>query len=65
MKIRVASASPEVAIIGLGIVQTNEWFEVTKEQESKFERLQGKSLNDATNIETKTSTKKGTKKEAS
>lgn len=65
MKIRVTSASPEVAIVGLGLVKTNEWIEVTKDQVSKFERLQGKSLKDVIGIETKTSTNKGTKKEAS
>jgi len=57
MKIRIKSSSPEVAVVGLGLVKTNEWVEVTKAQEASFLRHRGMTLEES-GYETKTATKK-------
>ena len=61
MKIKISSGSPEVGVAGLGLVKTNEWVTITKEQEEAFERHHGRTV--AESFETKKETK--TKKEAS
>lgn len=61
MKIKINSGSPEVSVTGLGLVKTNKWVTITKEQEKAFERAHGKPVSEA--FETKKETK--TKKEAS
>jgi hypothetical protein len=66
MKVKVIGGAPSVAVPGLGIVTTNEWFEVTDEQATRFQRLTGKTLEESTskNFQVKKETKVRTKKEA-
>jgi len=58
MKIKVISASPKVEVVGLGLIETNVWVEVSQEKADRFEALQGRPLGEAFEI------KKSTKKEA-
>lgn len=44
MRIRVTSASPEVEVNGLGIIETNVWVEMTEEQEERYIQLHGRTL---------------------
>lgn len=61
MKIKIKSGTPEVGVPGLGLVKTNDWVSITKEQEEAFERIHGRTVEEA--FETKKETKP--KKEAS
>lgn len=58
MKIKIISSGPKVAVPGLGIVKTNEWVTVTKEQQERFERIQGKPVSEAFDIKKETKPKK-------
>lgn len=58
MIIKITSGTPEVGVPGLGLVKTNEWVTITKEQEEAFERYHNKTVAEAFEI------KKETKKEA-
>jgi hypothetical protein len=62
VKIKIASGTPKVAVPGLGIVETGEWINITKEQEERFEMFSGQKLKDVFNVQKE---KKSTKKEAS
>lgn len=58
MKIKVVSGTPKVAVNGLGLIKTNEWYEVTKEQEEAFERIHGRKLSEAFEVKKETKPKK-------
>jgi len=58
MKIRIVSGTPEVAVDGLGLIETNSWHEVTKEQEEAFERIHGKKLSEAFEVKKEVKVKK-------
>jgi hypothetical protein len=47
MKIKVYGDTPDCELPGVGLVQTNEWFEVTPEQEAAFEMIHGYPLSSA------------------
>ena len=66
MKVKMVSGAPSVAVPGLGAIATNEWVEVTDEQAAKFQRLTGRTLEEAStkNFQVKKETKVRTKKEA-
>ena len=66
MKVKVVGGAPSVAVPGLGIVNTNEWVEVTKEQEARFERVTGRTLEESKteNFQVKKDVKVRIKKEA-
>lgn len=58
MKIKIVSGTPEVAVDGLGLVKTNDWHEVTKEQQEAFERIHGKKVSKAFEVKKETKPKK-------
>ena len=58
MRVKIDSGTPEVSVAGLGLVSTNEWVTVTKEQEEAFERIHGKSVSEAFNTKKETKPKK-------
>ena len=58
MKIKIDSGTPEVAIAGLGLVKTNDWQEITKEQEEAFERIHNKTVGEVFNVKKETKPKK-------
>ena len=64
-KVKVTSGAPQVAVPGLGVLETGTWVEISKAQEATYERVTGKSLLEsrAKNFEVKQETKKTTKKE--
>lgn len=62
MKIKITSGTPKVGVTGLGMVKTNEWVTVTKEQEEAFERHHGRTVAESFEVQKETKTKK---KEAS
>jgi len=62
MKIKITSGTSEVGVAGLGMVKTNEWVTITKEQEAAFERHHGRSVRESFEVQKETKTKK---KEAS
>jgi hypothetical protein len=50
MKVRVRGAASHVVAPGLGIVETNTWFEVTDEQAATFLRESGGTLEEAASV---------------
>lgn len=58
MKIKIMSGTPEVAVPGLGIIKTNDWHEVTMEQEEAFERFHDRKLSEAFEVKKETKSKK-------
>jgi len=58
MKIKIESGTPEVSVAGLGLVKTNCWHEVTKEQEEAFERVHDKPVGEAFEVKKETKIKK-------
>ncbi len=58
MKIKIKSGTPEVSVAGLGLVKTNEWITVTKEQEEAFERVHGRFVGEAFEVKKETKPKK-------
>ena len=58
MKIKIKSSTPEVSVTGLGLIKTNDWQEITKEQEEAFERIHGKPVSEAFEVKKEIKTKK-------
>jgi len=58
MQIKIVSGTPEVAVVGLGLIQTNTWHEVTEEQIEEFERIHGRKLSDAFEVKKEIKPKK-------
>ena len=57
MKVKIVTNSQEVHVPGLGVMKPG-WNTITKEDVAKFERVNGKTLQEA-GFEVKTESKKG------
>ena len=58
MKIKVKSGTPVVSVPGLGLVETNIWYEVTKAEQEAFERIHGRTVEESFEVQKETKTKK-------
>ena len=58
MRIKIISGTPEVSVTGLGLIRTNEWVTITKEQEEAFERYHNRTVAESFEVQKETKTKK-------